>query len=100
MNEPNDRSARRGLRDWWADPPRSGLRRIIWPWEYRHLRAFARVRIVAGIVLVALGLVTLVGGSFTAEAVGWGLVFLVLAAVCFAWAAWLLSIARSAAAST
>ena len=76
------------------------MRRIIWPFEYRHLRAFGRVRTAAGIVLVGLGIVTLVGGSFAAVAVGWGLVFLAAAAANFAWAAWLMAIARSVPART
>jgi len=59
-------------------------------------RAFARVRIAAGIVLVGLGAVTLVGGSFTAKAVGWAMLFLAAAAGSFAGAAWDLAIARSA----
>ena len=97
MHAPNDNTAPRGLRGWWSSPPRSGMRRIIAPWEYRHPRAFARMRIVAGIVLAGLGVVTLVGGSFTAAAVGFGVLFLA-AAASFAWAAWDLAIARSASA--
>ncbi len=100
MNAPNDNTAPKGLRGWWASPPRSGMQRIIIPWEYRHLRGFARVRIAAGIVLVGLGAVTLVGGSFTTEAVGWAMLFLAAAAGSFAWAAWDLAIARSASART
>jgi hypothetical protein len=100
MNAQNDNTAPRGPREWWASPPRSGMRRIIWPFEYRHLRAFGRVRTAAGIVLVGLGIVTLVGGSFAAVAVGWGLVFLAAAAANFAWAAWLMAIARSVPART
>ncbi len=100
MNEPNDSTAPRGLRGRWASPPRSGMQRIIAPWEYRHLRAFAGVRIAAGIVLVGLGAVTLVGGSFTTEAVGWAMLFLAAAAGSFAWATWDLAIARSASART
>jgi hypothetical protein len=82
----------------WGTPPRSGMRRLIAPWEYRHLRAFARVRIAAGTVLVGLGLVTLIGGSLTAKAVGFAALFLVAAAGSFALAAWELDIARSASA--
>jgi len=96
MNAPNDNTAPKGLRGWWASPPRSGMQRIIIPWEYRHLRGFARVRLAAGIVLVGLGAVTLVGGSFTTEAIGWAALFLAAAAGSFAWAAWDLAIARSA----
>jgi hypothetical protein len=76
------------------------MQRIISPWEYRHLRGFARVRIAAGIVLVGLGAVTLVGGSFTAEAIGWTAFWLVLAALQLSVAYWLLTIARSAPART
>ncbi len=98
MNAPNDNTAPKGLRGWWASPPRSGMRRILAPWEYRHLRFWARVRIGAGVVLVGLGAVTLVGGSFTTEAVVWAMVFLAVATAQFAVAYWLLTIARSASA--
>ena len=96
MYAPNDNTAPRGLRGWWLTPPRSGMQRIISPWEYRHLRAWARVRIAAGIVLAGLGAVTLFGGSFSAKAVGFAAVFLVAAAASFSFAAWELAIARSA----
>ena len=95
MNAPNDNAAPKGLRGWWASPPRSGMRRIIVPWEYRHLRFWAGGRIGAGIVLVGLGAVTLVGGSFTTQAVGWAIVFLALAVTQFSVAYWFLMIARS-----
>jgi len=74
------------------------MQRIIAPWEYRHLGAFARVRIAAGVVLVGLGAVTLVGGSFSTKAVGWAALFLVAAAADYFFAAWELAIARSASA--
>ena len=96
MNEPNGNTAPKGLRGWWASPPRSGMQRIISPWEYRHLRAVARVRIASGVACAGLGAVTLVGGSFTKKAVGWAILFLAVAAASFAWAAWDLAIARSA----
>jgi hypothetical protein len=76
------------------------MRRLIAPWEYRHLRAFARVRIAAGIVLVGLGAVTLFGGSFTAKAVGFAVLFLVAATASFSAAAWELAIVRSESART
>jgi hypothetical protein len=76
------------------------MRRIIAPWEYRRLRAFARVRIAAGIVLVGLGAVTLFGGSFSAKAVGFAALFLVAAAASFSVAAWELAIVRSESART
>ena len=100
MHAPNDNTAPRGLRGWWASPPRSGMQRIIAPWEYRHLRAIARVRLAAAIVLTGLGAVTLVGGSFTTAAIGWTAFWLVLAAAQFSVATWFLAIARSASART
>ena len=100
MNATNDNTAPKGLRGWWASPPRSGMQRIIIPPVYRHLRAFARTAIGAGIVLVGLGVVTLVEGSFTAAAAWWTAFWLVLAAAQFATAAWYLAIARSASART
>jgi hypothetical protein len=100
MNATNDNTAPKGLRGWWLTPPRSGLARWLAPWEYRHLRVFARVRIAAGVVLVGLGLITLIGGSFTAKAVGFAALFLAAAAGSFSCAAWELNIARSAPAQT
>ena len=84
----------------WGTPPRSGMRRLIAPWEYRHLRAWARVRIAAGIVLAGLGAFTLFGGSLTTIAVGWSALFLAAATVQLFFAAWLLAIARSASPRT
>ena len=95
MNAPNDNTTPKGLRGWWLTPPRPGLQRLNDPLEYRHLRAFAGVRIAAGIVLAGLGAVTLFGGSFTAKAAGFAALFLVAAAGSFSFAAWELAIARS-----
>ena len=47
-----------------------------------------RLRFAAGIVLAGLGAITLVGGSFTAEAIGWTAFWLVLAALQFAVGYW------------
>jgi hypothetical protein len=98
----NDSTAPSSTTTWWrwGTPPRSGMRRLIAPWEYRHLRVFARVRIAAGIVLTGLGAVTLFGGSFTAKAAGFAALFLVAAAASFLLAAWELAIARSASPRT
>jgi hypothetical protein len=98
MNAHSDYTAPRSTTTWWhwGTPPRSGMRRLIAPWEYRHLRAFARVRIAAGIVLAGLGAVTLFGGSFSTKAVGFAALFLVAAAGSFSIAAWELAIVRSA----
>jgi hypothetical protein len=102
MNAQNDDTTASSTTTWWrwGTPPRSGMRRIIAPWEYRHLRAFARVRIAAGTVLVGLGAVTLAGGSFSPKAAGWATLFLAAAAAQLLFAAWELAIARSASAGT
>ena len=76
-------------------PPRAGMRLIISPWEYRHLRAWARVRIVAGVVLVALGCVTLAFGGSDSKTYIWTLAFLAAGVADLGFARWLLSIARS-----
>jgi hypothetical protein len=102
MNAQNDNTAPSSTTTrWrWGTPPRSGMQRIIAPWEYRHLRGWASVRITAGIVLVGLGAVTLFGGSFSPKAAGWATLFLAAAAAQLLFAAWELAIARSAAART
>jgi len=70
---------------------------MIVPWEYRHLRAWARVRILSGAVLAVLGVVTLTFGGDDWKTYGWTTVFLALAAASWAFAGWELSIARSEA---
>jgi hypothetical protein len=72
------------------------MRRVIWPWEYRHLRAWAGARIAAAIVLVGLGLVTLSFGGSDWKTYWWTLAFLAAGAAQFAVAYWFLKIARSA----
>jgi hypothetical protein len=74
-------------------PSRTGMRRLIPPWEYRHLRAWAGVRIGACIVVAVCGVLTLAYGSY-----GWTAFWLVLAALEFAGGYWELTIARSASA--
>jgi signal transduction histidine kinase len=74
-------------------PSRIGMRRIIPRFEFRRLGAMARVRIAAGAVLVGLGVITLVGGSFTAEAFAWSAFFLVLGALQFLVGYWYITIA-------
>jgi hypothetical protein len=54
----------------------------------------------AGTVLTVLGGITLIEGSYTAQAVGWAALFLVAAAAHFSFAVWELAIARSASART
>lgn len=95
MNARNGNPAPKGRRGWWADPPRSGLRRIIAPWEYRHLRFFARQRLVAAIILVGLGVVTLSCGGNDLAAFAWAAAFTAAGAAQCAVAYWFLSIARS-----
>jgi len=46
MRAPNDNTATKGPRGWLLTPPRQGIRRLINPWAYCHLRAFG-VRIEA-----------------------------------------------------
>jgi hypothetical protein len=71
MNAPNDNTAPKGLRGWWASPPRSGMQRIIVPFEYRHLRFWAGVRIAVAIVVVGLGAVTLSFSGNHGVTYGW-----------------------------
>lgn len=91
MTAPNPK----GLRGRWMTPSRTGLRRIIAPWEYRRPRAWARVRIVAGVVLLALALVTLAVGGTNSKTYIWAAGFVVAGAAEFGVASWLLRIARS-----
>jgi hypothetical protein len=95
MNAPNESTAPKGLRGWWASPPRSGMRRTINPWEYRHLRVFGVTRIAGGSVAAAAGVVCLSYGVY-----GWAAFFLVLAALNLAGGYWYITIARSASAQT
>lgn len=100
MHATNNNTAPKGLRGWWTSPPRSGMRLIISPWEYRHLRAWAGVRIASGIVLASLGVVALSFGGNDSKTYGWTMAFLAAAAADLAFAYWELSVARSAAART
>lgn len=95
MQAPDNKPAPKGLRTRWTSPRRSGIRLIIAPWEYRHLRGFARVRIASAIVLTSLGLITLSFGGNDAKTYAWTLAFLAAAAANSAFAYWELSIARS-----
>jgi hypothetical protein len=92
-NRPDDNAAAEGP----GSSARSGIRRIISPWEYRHLRFWAGVRIGAGTVLAGLGIVTLGFGGNDAKTYGWTMAFLALAAANVAFARWELAIARSQA---
>lgn len=87
--------AAKGLRGWWLTPPRTGMRRLIAPWEYRHLRAFAAMRTVGGSAAAAAGVVCLAYGGY-----GWAAFFLVLAALNLGGGSWFLAIARATSART
>ncbi len=93
MNAPSGSNGPGGLRGWWRSPPRSGLRRLINPWEYRHLRFSGGMRIVGGLVTAVAGVICL---SYSAY--GWAALFLVLAALNLAGGYWYLSLARSVSA--
>jgi signal transduction histidine kinase len=70
-------------------PSRRSLpeRVLIRSWEYRHLRFWVGFRIVGGSILFVCGLLTLSAGAY-----GWSAVFLVPAALNFAFAYWELTI--------
>ena len=87
MNDP-----RKGLRGWWASPPRPGAQRLINPWAYRHLRAFGRMHIAGGLLAATAGVVCLAYAAY-----GWAAFFLVVGALNFAAGSWYIGIARSAA---
>jgi hypothetical protein len=91
MHAPSDTTAARGLRGWWASPPRSGMQSLIVPWEYRHLRASGVTRIAGGGVATAAGVVCL-----SYRAYGWAAFFLVLGTLNLAGGYWYIAIARSA----
>ncbi|MGO9973210.1 MAG: hypothetical protein ACLP01_10445 [Solirubrobacteraceae bacterium] len=90
MNSANDNTARKGLRAWWATPPRSGMQRLIFPWEYRHVRAFGIVRIVGGLVAATAGLICLSYAVY-----GWAAFFLVVGTLNLGGGYWYSTIARS-----
>jgi hypothetical protein len=91
MNAPNRSTAAKGLRVWWAFPPRSGMQRLINPWEYRHLRLFGVTRLAGGGVAAAAGVVCV-----SYRVYGWAAFFLVLGALNLAGGYWYITIARSA----
>ena len=76
-------------------PPRTGMRRIIPRFEYRHLRGFGVTRIAGGSVQAAAGLICLAYGVY-----GWAAFFLVIAGLNLAGGYWDITIARSAPART
>ena len=95
MNAPNHKTGAKGLREWWASPPRPGMQRLINPWEYRHLRVFGVTHIAGGVVAAGIGAFIL---SYSAY--GWAAFFLVLGALNLAGGCWYLTIAHSASPRT
>jgi hypothetical protein len=95
VNASDGNTAARGLRGWWASPPRSGLHRLINPWEYRHLRAFGATRIAGGSVAAAAGVICLSYGVYD-----WAAFFLVIGALNLAGGYWYITIDRPASART
>jgi hypothetical protein len=95
MNASNDNTSARGLRGWWASPPRTGLQRLIVPYEYRHLRFFGSARIAGGAVAATAGVICL-----AYDAYGWAAFFLVLGALNLAGGSWFLNVDRSTSART
>jgi hypothetical protein len=84
-----------------APPQRSVPERIlIRSWEYRHLRAWAGIRIGVGAVSTVCGILTLGFGGSDRKTYGWAALFLVPAALAFAFSYWEITIARSASART
>jgi hypothetical protein len=69
------------------------MRRVIVPYEYRHLRGFGVTRIAGGSVAGAAGLICLGYSVY-----GWAAFFLVIAALNLAGGYWYLTIAGSTSA--
>ena len=90
MNAADDNAPGKRLRGWWASPPRPGLQRLINPWEYRHLRAFAATHTAGGVVAAAAGVVCL---SYAAN--GWAAFFLAVGVLNLADGYWDTTISRS-----
>jgi hypothetical protein len=93
MSSAANNTAAQGLREWWTSPPRPGLRLIISPFEYRHLRAWGGVRIASGIILSGLGTATLSFGGRDRKTYGWASLFLAGAAGNLAYGCWEIRIA-------
>lgn len=90
MSSRHENTAAKRLRDWWRFPPRSGLQRLIAPYEYRHLRAFGISRVAGGCAAAAAG-----GVCVSYEAYEWAAFFLAIGALNLAGGYWYLAIAHS-----
>jgi uncharacterized membrane protein YdbT with pleckstrin-like domain len=88
MSAPNRKSAKRSLREWWADPPRSGLQRLINPVVYRHLRGFGLTHLGGSAVAAVAGIICLSYAAYP-----WAALFLVIAALNVAAGYWYFTIA-------
>jgi hypothetical protein len=73
-------------------PSRTGMRRVISPWAFDHLRLCAAIRFG-----VTAFLVTIAALLFGFGHSGWAALPLVGAVVNFAWGYWEMTVARSAA---
>jgi len=71
-------------------PPRTGMRRLIVPWEYRHLRAFGITRIAGGGIAATAGVICL-----AYDAYGWAAFFLAIGVLNFAGGSWYIRINSS-----
>jgi len=91
MSAPSGNGPAGRLREWWASPPRSGMERLINPWEYRHLRLAGGTRIVGGSVATAAGVVCL-----SYRAYPWAAFFLAIGGLNLAGGGWFIAIANSA----
>jgi hypothetical protein len=95
VNASDGNTAAKGLRGWWASPPRPGLQRLIIPCEYRHLRGFGITRMAGGSIAAAAGVICLAYGAS-----GWAAFFLAIGAANLAGGCWYLTIDRSPPART
>ncbi len=83
-------------------PPRSVMRRLITPWQYRHLHAVAGVRLAAGGFHLGIGVVLLSLGHRAGtdrerrKCYGWAAWFLVMAALLLSGGYLDMTVARSA----
>ncbi len=75
----------------------SGLKRLIPPWERRHLHAWAGARFGGSIILAVCAVLTLALGGSEGKTYGFAALFLGAAALTGAAGSWEWTVARSAA---
>jgi hypothetical protein len=95
VNAASNDAAVRGLRGWWASPPRSGAQLLINPIAYRHLRFFGVMHLVGSTLATVAGLICLAYLAYP-----WAAFFLILGALNLGGGSWYISIARSRSAVT